>query len=39
MVSGKAPQPMMVVVTGIWVASANWRSSWLALPVMMPPPQ
>jgi hypothetical protein len=30
---------MMVVVTGMPVASANRRSSSLALAVMMPPPQ
>ena len=38
-VSGNAPQPMIVVVTGICVASANLRNSSLALPLMMPPPQ
>jgi hypothetical protein len=30
---------MMVVVTGICVASANLRSSSLALPLITPPPQ
>ena len=38
-VSGNPPMPIKVVVTGIWVASANFFNSAAAPLVMMPPPQ
>ena len=37
-VSGNAPTPMMVVVTGMPVASTSRRSASLASALMMPPP-